>query len=433
MKQQHSQPVVIAVILFTILVNDVNAQNVGIGILVPTSKLQVEQTTSSDVSVGRFKLNTTAPGGRAITGEVSGNGSTVLYGVMGTSSNIGSSATSIGVKGDSYGSNPGEKIGIEGHSIATNGLGFGTRGQSFGNNPAGTNYGIYGTAYNGGTNWAGYFQDGNVYMANNLGIGNYTPAYKLDVRSNAVYAGNFNNNSTDLHYIGLNATCNNSPGFGYGLRGSGGYAGVYGEATLPGVATRIGVQGYGKSGTNENYGLYGAGEMGNIAYGVYGEARNAAISYGVYGTTFGLGTQYAGYFNGNVYSTGTYLPSDKKLKNEIQSIDGALSIINQLNPTVYKYKTEEFSQMNLPEGLRYGLIADEVKQVLPGLVKKAVQPASYENNDYKKGKKISEAVEFNTVNYMELIPILIGAVKEQNQVIRELKKEIELLKNKAGN
>ncbi len=84
--------------------------------------------------------------------------------------------------------------------------------------------------------------------------------------------------------------------------------------------------------------------------------------------------------------------------------------------------------MHLPEGVHYGLLADEVQQVMPGAVKKAVQPTEYTNHDEKNGKKLSDEVEFNAVNYTEMIPILIAAVKEQNQIIEELKKEIELLK-----
>ena len=161
-------------------------------------------------------------------------------------------------------------------------------------------------------------------------------------------------------------------------------------------------------------------------YGVYG-----GLSTGAYG--------WAGYFVGNVYTTGMYQTSDRKLKNDIKSLNGALSIINQLNPSVYTYKTSEYKQMNLPEGLHYGLIADEVQQVMPGTVKKAVRPAEYENHNKLNGKKLSDEVEFNAVNYTEMIPILIGGMKEQQamiekqqQQINELLKEIQLIIERKG-
>jgi hypothetical protein len=103
--------------------------------------------------------------------------------------------------------------------------------------------------------------------------------------------------------------------------------------------------------------------------------------------------------------------------------------------------------MNLPEGLQYGLIADEVQPVIPGIIKKAIQPAQYENHDDQNGRRLSDRVEFNAVNYTGLIPVLIAAVKEQQAMIEvlriknekidqqeqqivELIKEIKLIKEK---
>jgi Chaperone of endosialidase len=234
----------------------------------------------------------------------------------------------------------------------------------------------------------------------NVGIGTPSPAYTLDVVSNTFITGNFSNTATSANYYGLVGSCINTPGYGYGLAGQGGYVGVYGTATLSGTGNR---------------------------YGIVGEAANGTAAYGIYAFASGAATNWAGYFGGNVYTTGTYSSSDRKLKNAIRPLSGALSIINQLNPSFYTFKTAEYKQMHLPEGIHYGLIADEVQPVLPGIVKKAVQPAAYENHDEKNGKKLSDEVEFNAVNYTEMIPILIGAIKEQQVMIEELK-----IKNKKN-
>jgi len=50
---------------------------------------------------------------------------------------------------------------------------------------SGVNYGVYGQAMGGATNWAGYFAGGNVYISNNLGIG-ITPTQKLQVAGNVL-------------------------------------------------------------------------------------------------------------------------------------------------------------------------------------------------------------------------------------------------------
>jgi hypothetical protein len=46
------------------------------------------------------------------------------------------------------------------------------------------NIGLYGTAKGGTTNFAGYFNYGNVYVNENLGIGRLAPTYRLDVFGN---------------------------------------------------------------------------------------------------------------------------------------------------------------------------------------------------------------------------------------------------------
>ena len=46
-------------------------------------------------------------------------------------------------------------------------------------------YGIYAGAYGATTNWAGYFDGGNVYIKNNVGIGTASPTFKLDVAGTA--------------------------------------------------------------------------------------------------------------------------------------------------------------------------------------------------------------------------------------------------------
>jgi Chaperone of endosialidase/Head domain of trimeric autotransporter adhesin len=259
---------------------------------------------------------------------------------------------------------------------------------------------------------------GFVYDALNskVGIGTATPAYAMDVRGNGDVLGRFENLSPSNSAIGLISSCSTSPGDGIGMYGIGGAIGVYGGATGGGSDVRIGVAGYGLNG-DLNYGTQGF---------AYSDVGTTAIA--LYGAASGSGTNWAGYFNGAVYAT-SYSSSDRKLKQDIHKLDNAISIIRQLNPTLYSYKTHEFEQMQLPEGIHYGLIADEVQQVIPGIVKKAVQPAQYENND-QQGKMLSDAVEFNAVNYTEIITILVGAVKEQQKQIDELKLLVEELLKK---
>ncbi len=136
--------------------------------------------------------------------------------------------------------------------------------------------------------------------------------------------------------------------------------------------------------------------------------------------------------HGWIYSQGNYLGSDLKLKENIQSLESSLDKVLKLRGVKYKYKTSENSDPNIslvdssysnlesfdqrkinPEiektilsekdRLRIGLIAQEVEQIVPDAVR-----------TMHDGTK--------AIAYEDLIPLLIEAMKEQQQQIEELKK-----------
>ena len=121
--------------------------------------------------------------------------------------------------------------------------------------------------------------------------------------------------------------------------------------------------------------------------------------------------------NGNITSTGNilasgeisaYLTSDESLKKNIKTIDNSLSIINQLNPVSYNWnkKAKELNPAKTDKK-DVGVIAQELEKVLPNLVHNM-----YDGEDIK------------GVDYVKLIPYLIGAIKELSTEITELKKQI---------
>jgi hypothetical protein len=262
--------------------------------------------------------------------------------------------------------------------------------------------------------------NGGVYILGNgnMGIGTSTPSHKLDVSSAGTPAATVVSTLPNQDVTALSCFANNTAGFGTGVFGRGGNVGVEGVAVTIGLYTRIGVE--------------ASGGYGVLNYGVKCDASQGEKAYGIYSTVSG-GTvaSWAGYFSGSVYTTGSYQPSDRRLKKNIEPLNGALALLTKLSPAKYEYDTESFSSLKLPAGTQYGLIADEVKSLLPALVRRAVEPARYENNDEKKGKLLNEEVEFDAVNYTALIPLMIGAIKEQQKTIEELK--MQLVKLNAGN
>lgn len=201
----------------------------------------------------------------------------------------------------------------------------------------------------------------------------------------------------------------------------------------------------------ETYGVRGSGQHGKYAYGVFGlgigyiqgfglvgvgstscegpcaVGPDMSRAYGIYATTDPsscAGVNYAAYFGGEVYATGSYTSSDAKLKENIKPLNNSLQIIGQLSPKTYTYKqSDEFIGLHLQKGNRYGLIAQELEKVLPELVKTSINPEIKDKN----GNVISKQFDFKAVDYVSLIPILIGSIKEQQAEIEELRQELAAL------
>lgn len=214
---------------------------------------------------------------------------------------------------------------------------------------------------------------------------------------------------------------------------SNGTAGVYGEAAHGGNYGVMGKnpEGIGVYGDGQTYGVYGFSE----GIGVHGVTKSAMTnSFGVRGeavsgigvkayssnnnafeASIGNSNYYAGYFTGDVYTTASYLPSDRKLKQNEHTISNALQLIDQLQPKSYDYRCQEFVGLNLPQGTRYGFIAQEIGAIFPQFTKTTQQIATGLSEH-----QMVPQVEFEAVNYIELIPILTKAIQELNQKVMEL-------------
>ena len=127
------------------------------------------------------------------------------------------------------------------------------------------------------------------------------------------------------------------------------------------------------------------------------------------------------YFNRGIYSTGniTAYASDKRLKENIKTIEGGLDKVCQLRGVTFDWKDDCEEKGFTPDmKTETGFIAQEVKDVLP----EGAIPAPFDV-DGSKGDGVSVSGEdYLTVNSQKIIPLLVEAIKELKQQIEDLKK-----------
>ena len=112
-------------------------------------------------------------------------------------------------------------------------------------------------------------------------------------------------------------------------------------------------------------------------------------------------TLYLNDDGGNVLVGGSIVQtSDKRLKKDITNLSYGLNEILQLQPKAYNWKNREQDYKSL------GLIAQEVQPIIKEIV----------NTSDDEMKTLG-------ISYTELIPVLVNAIKEQQSIIKDLKKE----------
>ena len=213
----------------------------------------------------------------------------------------------------------------------------------------------------------------------------------------------------------------------------------------------------------ESYGVYGrscrtSSSSAYASYGVAGIASGSNNGYnfgvagflneiygaGVFGTSssslggFSMNGAYAGFFHGDVYTTGSIIsstlltPSDYRLKKEIKSVSNScLDNVLGMNVVEYKYKQREFEavsdtvankakrakwydeESSVLQNKHYGFIAQELQEIYPDLV--------VEGEDGYLG-----------VNYIEIIPLLVRSIQELNAKIEQYENGSSPIKKAAS-
>ncbi|HMQ76227.1 MAG TPA: tail fiber domain-containing protein, partial [Flavobacteriales bacterium] len=196
----------------------------------------------------------------------------------------------------------------------------------------------------------------------------------------------------------------------------------------PGLLNNVGVMGQ-ASFARQNYGGWFFAESPGPAenYGVRARATQATTNYGIRASAAGGTTNWAGWFEddvwvqGNIHLVnGTIVISDQNLKTNITDLTDGLSRVLQLAPKSYQFLTADYPMMELSPDPQIGLLAQEVQQVIPEAVATAVYPAQYDTL----GNQVSAAFPVMGVDYVKLIPLLIGAIREQQAQLAAMQQDL---------
>lgn len=219
-------------------------------------------------------------------------------------------------------------------------------------------------------------------------------------------------------YRAVSAMSKNATGFNFGIAAAGiveigmttgSNRGVTSEVIVQGSATEnIAIRGIATVAT-------GGDVVDNIA--VYASASG------------GNNNNWAHWANGSTYNSGSnWTSSDAQLKRNIEPLNDALRMILELQPKSYYFNHELHPGFNLPEQRQLGLIAQEVERVLPSLVLDAHQPDEID----KDGKVTLKGFDLKVMNYTGLIPVLIGAVQEQQSILESKQTQIDALNERLS-
>jgi hypothetical protein len=183
--------------------------------------------------------------------------------------------------------------------------------------------------------------------------------------------------------------------------------GGYFTADSPTPNENYGVYGYSTGSPKTNYGGYFTALGGTSAIGVYAEANSTDPGAAV----------WAGYFNGFIQANGVTFPSDAQFKTNVNPIQSAEDILEQINPVTFNYLQSGNAQyMHFDTENKFGMIAQEVEQILPELVREVTHPQQMDSL----GNVIVPEFEYKTLNYEAFIPILIAGFQEQSSRIDSL-------------
>jgi len=125
---------------------------------------------------------------------------------------------------------------------------------------------------------------------------------------------------------------------------------------------------------------------------------------------------------GGVNTVSAQVIDEQKMKLNIKKLANPLEKLQYLEPVTFNYNTQDFKELDLPNGNHSGFLLEEVEKVLPDLIQ-------VKNKVYLQGKNNSKVIGVPTLKQEDLTSLLVAAIKEQQLQIDELKRELKEMKD----
>ena len=265
-----------------------------------------------------------------------------------------------------------------------------------------------------------------ITRTGNVGIGTATPGNKLQVNgnitlgttaldmwsqginfltcvlqrqsSNISLSYNFYRRNSDSKMITLGGTDAYAVTMGDFIPGgSGGGLGFYADAAVPAAGGDLGTPTI----------RMVIAKTGNVGIGCVSPVYTLDVR-GTLGVSGQITTGSA------VITTGVAACSDVRYKKEIKPLQSSLQNVLKLEGVNYYWKKDQFPEKSFNDDLQIGFIAQEIEKLYPQLVMTDI-------NGYK------------AVDYSRLTPILVEAIKEQQEIIESLKNKNDSQDNEINN
>lgn len=220
---------------------------------------------------------------------------------------------------------------------------------------------------------------------------------------------------------------------GSGVGGARGNVGVEGQSFTNSAALNMGMVASAWNSSVRNIGVIANANRATAGRNIGMEINVGNATLENTGLIVNAGANTAAILNGNLTVNGNIThsgsitqSSDRSLKDGIAPLESTLSKLLSMNVVSYQYRQD--TGLNLPTGTHYGVVAQELEPLFPELVRDNVARIPSADASGAGPSSAAATLEYKSVNYTEMIPLLIKAMQEQQAQIEALKAEIERLK-----